>query len=145
MIHGLRSPNPPYFPRNPGEPCERRSVRHRTKFPARIGFSISSRVTGWLLTAVTAFLMLVQEISKATAPTKKPGRGTALYGRAALDSSAQQTRITRHLLELEQDNYHAIQIDIPKPESTSLIPISYVALYRCILQVRCVPCVCERE
>jgi zinc finger HIT domain-containing protein 1 len=71
--------------------------------------------------------MLVQEISKAaTGPPKKPGRGSALYGRAAVDSSTQQTRITRHLLELEQDNYHAIQIDIPKPESTPLLPASFV-------------------
>lgn len=72
-------------------------------------------------------LMLVQEISKtSTVPAKKPGRGSALYGRAALDSTAQQTRITRHLLELEQDNYHAIQIDIPKPESTpSRFPVSH--------------------
>ena len=62
--------------------------------------------------------MLVQEIAKASATTqKKPARGSALYGRAALDSSAQQTRIARHLTELEQDNYHAIQIDIPKSES----------------------------
>lgn len=62
--------------------------------------------------------MLVQEIPKlSTAPPKKAGRGTAFYGRAALDSSAQQARIARHLVELEQDNYHAVQIDIPKPES----------------------------
>lgn len=62
--------------------------------------------------------MLVQEVAKPSATTqKKPARGSALYGRAALDSSAQQTRIARHLAELEQDNYHAIQIDIPKPES----------------------------
>jgi len=62
--------------------------------------------------------MLVQEIAKPSATTqKKPARGSALYGRAALDSSAQQTRISRHLAELEQDNYHAIQIDIPKSES----------------------------
>ena len=91
-----------------------------------------------LLTALLTFLMLVQEIPKATASTKKPGRGTALYGRAALDSSAQQTRITRHLLELEQDNYHAIQIDIPKPESTPL-SLYLCLLYRCILRIRCVP------
>ena len=62
--------------------------------------------------------MLVQEISKApTGPPKKAARGSALYGRTALDSSAQQSRINRHLTELEQDNYHAIQIDIPKSES----------------------------
>ena len=62
--------------------------------------------------------MLVQEISKASPTTqKKPARGSALYGRAALDSSAQQTRIARHLTELEQDYYHAIQIDVPKSES----------------------------
>jgi hypothetical protein len=64
--------------------------------------------------------MLVQEIPKAAASQpKKPARGSVYYGRAALDSAAQQTRITRHLLELEQDNYHAVQIDIPKPERTS--------------------------
>ena len=62
-------------------------------------------------------VMLVQEIPKASSgPPKKAPRGSALYARAALDSSAQQTRIARHLAELEQDNYHAIQIDIPKPE-----------------------------
>jgi len=63
--------------------------------------------------------MLVQEIAKASATTqKKPARGSALYGRAAVDSSAQQARIARHLTELEQDNYHALQIDIPKSESS---------------------------
>ena len=63
--------------------------------------------------------MLVQEIPKASiAPPKKTPRGSALYGRGALDSSAQQARISRHLTELEQDNYHAIQIDIPKSECT---------------------------
>jgi zinc finger HIT domain-containing protein 1 len=72
----------------------------------------------------TAFVsMLVQEIPKAAASQpKKPARGSVYYGRAALDSAAQQTRITRHLLELEQDNYHAVQIDIPKPERTSPPP-----------------------
>ena len=65
--------------------------------------------------------MFVQEILKAsTGPPKKVPRGSAFYGRAALDSSAQQTRINRHLAELEQDNYHAIQIDIPKSESLLL-------------------------
>jgi len=64
--------------------------------------------------------MLVQEIPKAsTGPPKKPPRGSAFYGRAALDSSTQQSRVARHLLELEQDNYHAVQIDIPKSESMS--------------------------
>ena len=63
--------------------------------------------------------MLVQEIPKtSTGPPKKAARGSALYGRAAPDSSAQQSRINRHLTELEQDNYHAIQIDIPKSESS---------------------------
>jgi zinc finger HIT domain-containing protein 1 len=62
--------------------------------------------------------MLVQEIPKASiGPPKKAHRGSGPYGRAALDSSAQQPRINRHLAELEQDNYHAIQIDIPKSES----------------------------
>jgi len=62
--------------------------------------------------------MLVQEIPKTTAgQPKKPARGSVYYGRAALDSTAQQTRIARHLLELEQDNYHPVQIDVPKPES----------------------------
>jgi uncharacterized metal-binding protein YceD (DUF177 family) len=62
--------------------------------------------------------MFVQEIPKvSTGQPKKAARGTAFYGRAALDSSAQQARIARHLTELEQDNYHAVQIDIPKPES----------------------------
>jgi zinc finger HIT domain-containing protein 1 len=62
--------------------------------------------------------MLVEEVSKAaTGPPKKAPRG-GLYGRQALDSSAQQARVARHLLELEQDNYHAVQIEIPKPEST---------------------------
>ena len=63
-------------------------------------------------------VMLVQEIPKASiGPPKKAHRGSGPYGRAALDSSAQQPRINRHLTELEQDNYHAIQIDIPKSES----------------------------
>jgi len=63
--------------------------------------------------------MLVQEIQKPSAGTAKKAtpRGSALYGRAH-DSSAQQARIARHLVELEQDNYHAVQIDIPKSEST---------------------------
>ena len=65
--------------------------------------------------------MLVQEIAKSSiTQPKKPPRGSLVYGRAALDSSGQQTRITRHLAELEQDNYHAIQIDIPKSESPIL-------------------------
>src|SRR5271156_1636958 len=66
--------------------------------------------------------MLVQEVQKPQTGQKKASRGasrgTALYGRAALDSAAQQARIGRHLTELEQDNYHAIQIDIPKSEIT---------------------------
>jgi hypothetical protein len=63
--------------------------------------------------------MLVQEIPKTTSSQpKKPVRGSIYYGRAALDSTAQRTRIARHLLELEQDNYHAVQIDVPKPERT---------------------------
>jgi hypothetical protein len=61
--------------------------------------------------------MLVQEISKPSTAPKKAARGTVFYGRVALDSSAQQARIARRLIELEQDNYHAVQIDIPKPES----------------------------
>jgi hypothetical protein len=73
--------------------------------------------------------MLVQEIPRASAVVKKkPARGSALYGRAAPDSSAQQARTNRHLAELEQDNYHAIQIDIPKPES--MVPS---ALYKALL------------
>jgi hypothetical protein len=69
-------------------------------------------------------LMLVQEIPKpSTVQQKKTSRGQPLYGRAALDSSAQQARAARHLTELEQDNYHGIQIDIPKSESTyTLLP-----------------------
>jgi hypothetical protein len=67
--------------------------------------------------------MLVEEISRtSTVVKKKPARGSALYGRAAPDSAAQQARTARHLTELEQDNYHAIQIDIPKPEGISLHP-----------------------
>ena len=63
--------------------------------------------------------MLVQEVLKApTGPQRKAPRGSVVYGRAALDSAAQQARIARHLTELEQDNYHAIQIDIPKSETT---------------------------
>jgi hypothetical protein len=66
--------------------------------------------------------MLVQEIPKASATVKKkPARGSSLYGRAAPDSSAQQSRTNRHLIELEQDNYHAIQIDIPKSESMTTL------------------------
>ena len=72
--------------------------------------------------------MLVQEIPKAsTTQTKKPPRGTPFYNRTSLDSTAQQSRITRHLLELEQDNYHAIQIDIPKSESP-LPPSTFLPL-----------------
>ena len=68
--------------------------------------------------------MLVQEIPKpSSAPPKRAPRGSALYTRAALDSTAQQTRVARHLAELEQDNYHAIQIDIPKPERTLQIEV----------------------
>lgn len=73
---------------------------------------------------VNTVSMLVQEISKTSAPTKKVGKGHVNYGRTAPDSSAQQARIARHLIELEQDNYHAIQIDIPKQESIPLLPNS---------------------
>jgi len=71
---------------------------------------------------IVSLVMLVQEVPKpSTGTAKKAARGSALYGRAALDSSAQQARIARHLIELEQDNYHAVQIDIPKPESKHLL------------------------
>jgi hypothetical protein len=66
--------------------------------------------------------MLVQEVPKASTTTsKKVTKGYVNYGHTNLDSSAQQTRLLRHLIELEQDNYHAIQIDIPKQESIPLI------------------------
>jgi hypothetical protein len=66
-------------------------------------------------------LMLVQEVNKASTTTsKKVTKGHVNYGHTNLDSSAQQTRLLRHLIELEQDNYHAIQIDIPKQESITL-------------------------
>jgi hypothetical protein len=61
--------------------------------------------------------MFVEEIPKPSSTiAKKPARGSVLYGRTVLDSGAQQARITRHLTELDQDNYHAIQIDIPKSD-----------------------------
>ena len=120
LVHGIHG----YFAEFPAHFEQSRPDRRSPGFSAlgnlnRLKFS---RVLLKFISLRYDILMLVQEIPKAsTATAKKPGRGSALYGRAALDSVAQQTRITRHLLELEQDNYHAIQIDIPKPESTSLI------------------------
>ena len=66
--------------------------------------------------------MFVEEIVKpSTNIAKRRSTGTGYHPRTGLDSAAQQNRIARHLNELEQDNYHPIQIEIPKSESMALL------------------------
>jgi zinc finger HIT domain-containing protein 1 len=65
--------------------------------------------------------MFVEEIAKPTASTGKKRTSTGVSSRFSLDSAAQQNRIARHLNELEQDNYHTVQIEIPKSDRTLVI------------------------